>query len=208
MGGEGATITRAGMDLLQPATTNINSLYELIDATVSIEINGEEVDLVSPFTSSPAALTEDLPVLFAALSTSDNPLIEGRINVNQARLEVLLGIPCLSEETANLIVASQPVQSNGLPSEEEAAYRSTTGWLLIDGLMSLKQLQTLDRFLTTRGGVYRMQSVGHFDQGGPIARVEAVVDATQVPPRIIFQRDLSHLGPGFRMDQLSQSSAP
>ncbi len=208
LGGEGATITRAGLNLLEVATTDINSLYDLIDAKVLAKINEEDVELPSPFTSDPAALTQDLPLLLGSLSTTDAAQIEGRINVNEARLEVLLGLPCLSEETAYLIVASQPVGTDGRPTGDAVDYRSTTGWLLVDGLMSLSQLRLLDRFMTTRGSVYRMQSVGHFDEGGPIARVEAVIDAAQVPPRIVFQRDLSQLGPGFRLDQLSQSSLP
>lgn len=204
LGGEGATITRAGLDLLKPATTNINSFYELIDAQVEAEVDGEEVVLVSPFTSDAVALSEDLPVFLDALSVTDAEQIEGRINVNEARLEVLLGIPCLPGEAAQAIVAFQPVGSDGVPSTESVAYRSTTGWLVIDGVLTVKELAVLDRFLTARGAVYRLQSVGHFDQGGPIVRTEAVIDATELPPRVIFQRDLSHLGPGYRIDQLSQ----
>ena len=85
--------------------------------------------------------------------------------------------------------------------------RQTTGWLLINGLTDQLTMRKLDRYLTVRGDVYRVTSVGHFDQGGPLVRVEAVIDGTLVPPRIIFKRDLTHLGPGYRIDQLSQLSA-
>lgn len=85
--------------------------------------------------------------------------------------------------------------------------RQTTGWLLINGLTDQLTLRKLDRYLTVRGDVYRVISVGHFEQGGPLVRVEAVIDGTLQPPRVIFQRDLSHLGPGYRIDQLSQLSA-
>ena len=61
----------------------------------------------------------------------------------------------------------------------------------------------MDRFMTARGSVYRVQAIGSFDGGGAVARVEAVIDATKMPPAIISRRDLSNLGPGYRSDQLS-----
>jgi hypothetical protein len=45
--------------------------------------------------------------------------------------------------------------------------------------------------------VYSFQVLGHFDQGGPTTRLEAMVDGTKKPPRIVFQRDLTGLGRGF-----------
>ena len=79
---------------------------------------------------------------------------------------------------------------------------STTGWLLIQGLVDLPTMRTLDGFLTTRGDVFRMQVVGHADRGGPVTRIEAVVDASVEIPQVIFQRTLTELGPGYRSSQL------
>jgi hypothetical protein len=39
--------------------------------------------------------------------------------------------------------------------------------------------------------------VGYFDQGGFMARIEAVIDTNGGRPRIIYWRDLSELGKGF-----------
>jgi len=47
-----------------------------------------------------------------------------------------------------------------------------------------------------------VQAIGSFDGGGAVARVEAVIDATKIPPAVISRRDLSNLGPGYRSDQL------
>ena len=68
----------------------------------------------------------------------------------------------------------------------------------------------IDRFITTRGDVYRVQSVGHYFEGGPIVRLEAIIDAAQYPPRIVSLRDLSHLGRGYSLAQLvpPQALAP
>ena len=45
-------------------------------------------------------------------------------------------------------------------------------------------------------------TVGCFDRGGAVTRIEAVIAATQKPPTVIFRRDLTRLGPGYRIDQL------
>jgi hypothetical protein len=63
-------------------------------------------------------------------------------------------------------------------------------------------MQKLDPYITAHGNVYRAQSVGYFDEGGPVVRMEAVIDASIDPPRIVNLRDLSELGRGFTRQQL------
>ena len=41
-----------------------------------------------------------------------------------------------------------------------------------------------------------------YDAGGATTRVEAVIDSTLKPPSVIFRRDLTRLGPGYRSEQL------
>ena len=55
-------------------------------------------------------------------------------------------------------------------------------------------LQGLERYATARTQVYRVQSIGYFDEAGPMARVEAVIDVNQGKPRIVYYRDLTDLG--------------
>lgn len=206
-GSSGDTVTRGGMDLSGGASYEFYSLYDLIDAEVEVEISdgGEPTlqTLTSPWSSNSGSLTEDLPMLIGSFTIRDVDLIEGRVNINQARRECLMGLPEMTPELADAIVAAAPVVTEGQGTTSELPYRTTTGWLLIDGLTDLTTLRKLDRYTTARGGVYRVNSIGHFDRGGPVSRVEAVIDSTQFPPRIISQRDLSHLGPGYRVDQLA-----
>jgi len=204
-GGGDGTVTRGGLDLSKGASYQFYSLYDLIDAEVEVEIDKTQTTLTSPWTSNPGDLTENLPALFDSFSLSDAEFIDGRINVNQAPYEVLLGLPDMPPELAGQIVDNGLMASDGALATDIT--RQTTGWLLINGLTDQLTLRKLDRYLTVRGNVYRAISVGHFDQGGPLVRVEAVVDGTLDPPRVIFQRDLTHLGPGYRIEQLSGLSA-
>ena len=75
--------------------------------------------------------------------------------------------------------------------------RRSPVWLLTEGIVDLVTFKRLGPWLTTTGDVYSFQVLGHFDQGGPTTRLEAMIDATKKPPRILFQRDLTVLGRGF-----------
>lgn len=194
--GAAGEVTRGGMDLSAGATTEIRSLYELIDAEVEVEIDGQEQTLVSPWSSDPGLLQEQLPLLMDALTVTDQTEVKGRLNINQARPEVLAGIPGIPTDLPDKIVITRA----GLANDQ--AQLATTGWLLIQGLVDLETMRLLDGFITTRGDVYSMQVIGYADGGGPVARIEAVVDASEDVPRVIFQRALTELGPGYRSDQL------
>jgi hypothetical protein len=185
------------------------SLYELVNAQVTVAIEGENTTLESPWSSSGGALSATLPILLEGMTTTSAATIDGRINVNQARKEILLGLPGMPPELPDLIANRQLIGTDGLPLTELLGQRSTTGWLLIEGLVDVPTMQKLDKYLCARGAVMSVQSIGCFDRGGAATRIEAVIDATQKPPRVIFRRDLTRLGPGYRPDQLIPiASAP
>src|SRR5690606_4334904 len=141
--------------------------------------------------------------LMETLTPIEDPYIDGRINVNQARLEVLMGLPEMDSNLANAIVGSQQIDPTGAPISDVIANRSTTGWLVTDGLVDLPRMRKLDPYLTAGGNVFRVQSVGYFDAGGPYVRLEALIDNTNLPPRLVFVRDLTELGRGYSSSLLS-----
>lgn len=202
--GGGGTVTRGGLDLTQGSQQQIDSLFELIDAEVDAEINGRNETLQSPW-STGSDLTESLSELFEALTTTTASTIEGRININEARREVLLGIPDMPESTADAIVTTQLISDDGKPMGDTLLRRSTPGWLLIEGYADVTTMRKLDRYVTAGGDVFRLQVLGHFDGGGPIVRIEAVIDRGEFPPRVVSRRDLTRLGPGYRTEWLLPS---
>ena len=179
-------------------------MYELIGITVTANEEGPETGdetytYESPWAGEPGSMASYLPEsAWMCLSVSDDPYIEGRINVNQARREVLLGVPGMTEELVDEILAARAVDSKtGEPSPELQEQRATAGWLVTEGLVELETMRLLDPFLTSRGAVFRMQVIGHFDAGGPFTRLEAVIDATGELPKVTFARDLTQLGKGY-----------
>ena len=57
-------------------------------------------------------------------------------------------------------------------------------------------------YVTAGGDVYRAQIVGYFDEGEIASRSEVIFDATSAAPRILFWRDISHLGRGYPVELL------
>lgn len=199
---EGVTVTRAGIDLSGGGVYSINSIFDLIGSEVEVEIDGQKTTLTSPWAADPATMTAELPILHDLLTTSKNQYIEGRIQIDEARLETLQGIPEMDDDLANAIVNSQMTGTNGAPSTEISQARQTTGWLVIEGLTTIEQMRKLAPYICSGGDVFRAQSLGYFGQGGPVTRIEAIIDGTFIPPRITYIRDLSNLGPGYPVSTL------
>ena len=75
-------------------------------------------------------------------------------------------------------------------------------WPLVQGLVDLETMKNLEPYVCTGGSTYRAQVVGYFDGGGPFARVEVVIDATQSPAAVLSWKDMSHLGRGYPLEAL------
>jgi len=198
------TVQRDGMQIPMPPSTGSNtitSLYQLIGGTVRAQIGGKSTPLTSPFLASQTQVASYLPEMLDKLSLSDDLFIKGRINVNTAPIQVLLGLPNMTEQLATQIVAAQAAGSSSQSSSSQNP-RASTAWLVAEGLLSASTMASLDPYLTARGDVYRVQSVGFFDEGGPVVRLEAVIDSAVQPARILNLRDLTELGRGFTPQQL------
>ncbi|MDB5384625.1 MAG: Type secretory pathway component PulK-like protein [Planctomycetaceae bacterium] len=202
MAGQAGTVTRGGMNLAGGGPNKITSIYNLIGAQVKGMIDGTTQTLDSPWKDDVSAIPGYLPKLLDFLSINGSEqFVEGRININQAHREVLIGLPNITEDIVQKIVSKQLRGANGEPLSESDSKRSNTSWLYTDGILDLATLAQLDPFITGKGDVFRMQVIGHFDSGGPVVRIEAILDATQNPPQPIFFRDLTDLGRGYTVPQ-------
>ena len=202
----GGSVTRGGIDLSKGGATkgNIESLWQLIGTKVKVSINGTPTTLTSPWSDDAGSISTVLPELSDKLTTTKDEYLEGRININQARREILLGLPTMTEEIINAIVAAQRLDSNGQPSLDTIRQHTTAAWLYAEGIVDIPGMMNLDPYITSHGDVYRVQVLGFFDGGGPVSRIEAMIDSTQLPPRVIAQRDLNELGRGYSRSHLLQ----
>jgi DNA uptake protein ComE-like DNA-binding protein len=186
-------------NLQTAAKTKIKSVLDLIGARVSAKFEGEtQASLVeSPFVNDLIAMNVYLPKLMDHFTATGNPTIPGRININQASRTVLLGIPGMTDEIVQRIIGERLPESG-----VDMPQRRYETWILSEGLVTLNEMKSLMPYVTAQGSVYRAQIIGYFEQGGPSARIEAVIDATTPSPRLVFWRDLSHLGRGFPPETL------
>lgn len=186
------------------ARQRISSLFSLIDAKVSIQLQsmnqggngkgGQPMQTTVQVSSPLADKTQQVDLMGKLLdltTTQQGTELPARVNVNTAPREVLMTLPGITDATADLIVAKRPPYSDGQSPDSIFA---TVAWLLQDGSLTPQLLQGLERYITARTQVYRVQSIGYFTEGGPMARVEAIVDANLGKPRIVYYRDLTDLG--------------
>ena len=192
-------VTRNGIDLTVVPSWQFTSVFELIGGITNPVImdSGVDQEFESPWSEDASTLLNTLPELEKLFTTTDDAWIEGRINVNQARVEVLQAIPYLPSSAPDAIISARPSVSIQGASATIMARRKTAAWLVVENIVDLETLRQIGPWITTGGDVFTVQSIGHFDQGGPTVRLEGMIDATEYPPKISFIRDLTHLGRGF-----------
>jgi type II secretory pathway component PulK len=193
------------IDLTSKAPNKINSIFDLVNAQVSITTPdpNDKKKTITTIYSSPlydtSQLADQLPKLFALATVFDPtalPEIPARVNINTASRAVLTCIPGLSAADVDKIATTRPPR---ISTDPPAEIFNTPAWLITEAQLDPKTLSALklDKYITTRSQVYRVQSVGYFDGKGPAIRVEAVIDTNSGRPRIIAWRDLTELGKGW-----------
>jgi type II secretory pathway component PulK len=181
--------------------TNISSLYDLVTATVSVRVgsgnNQRTVTYQSPLKDQ-SQQQQLLPVLLDETTTSSKAELPARININTASQIVLATLPGLTDTDVQAILTNRP-QLSDLTAPDSSF--QTPAWLVTKAGITVAKLKTLDKYITARTQVYRVQSLGYASGGGPVSRVEAVIDTNQGRPRVLSWRDLSELGKGFDLGQ-------
>ncbi len=117
-------------------------------------------------------------------------LLFGRVNINSAPKEVLSALPGLDEDIAQQIVDTRA----GLDEQT----RSTTAWIYTQNIVSDKVFKKVSSLLTARSYQFRVRSFGYSLSCGRFCTLEAIIDSALGTPRIVYLRDLTHLGVPMR----------
>jgi hypothetical protein len=185
------TLSNLQVDYTKEATIKLSTILDLLESSVTVNSNKYD----SPFTK------EDLDTLMANTTVATGSSITGRINLNQAPRAVLAAIPGMTDETLESIMSQRQEDPSTAAAEQQ--YET---WPYTQGLVDLATMKKMLPYVTTGGSVFRGTVVGYFDGGGPAARVEVVLDATVVPPRVLFWREVSQLGRGYSLADLGAES--
>lgn len=177
-----------------------NSVLSLLNTQVTLPQaanapqNAPTVVIPCPL-NDPNTFKQLLPSLLDKTTAQSGFDLQPRLNVSTASPDVLTALLTgpggLTQDDVNNVTAAQP---NLTPGDPETV---TGAWLVTQGGVSASAFQKLEPYVTGATQTYRVQSIGYFATGGPVARVEAVVDVNQGQPRIVYFRDLTDLGAGF-----------
>ena len=194
-----AEVVAGALNMDYKAKTPIGQVLDLVGAQVSYTFAGDmqSTRLASPFADELGAMNVYMPQLMDHVTVNPAGTIPGRININQAPRTVLLGIPGMTPEIADQIILRRDVA----PTSDKPNRRHET-WLLQEAVVTLEEMKTMMPFITGGGDVYRCQVVGYFQGGQAASRSEVIFDATYTLPRIVFWRDISHLGRGYALETL------
>jgi DNA uptake protein ComE-like DNA-binding protein len=155
-----------------------------------------------PLRDDSPELFDQLPRIVDLTTTTDQAVIRGRVNINTAPRCVLLGIPGLDAGTADRILT---LRTTGADASDLARRQGL--WLLTEGLVDRSGLKSLWPYITGGGDVFRAQVVVQRPGSTRQARAEAIVDATQTPPRQVYWRDLTLRGGAISEDSLGRSAS-
>lgn len=198
----GSDATSAALDLSRPASFRLETPFDLVDASVRIESQGETPVVVpSPFRSANDPTGNYLDSLADDVTVDANPITIGRIDLRTAPREVLLGVPGMSEEQADRIL-----QARG-SSAPLATARSTAAWLVREQVVDLATFRRWYPWVTVGGDCFSLQVIGFRDADSPIYRCTAVLDGRSSP---VVVRDFRHWqdwGRGFDIRQLTRDNA-
>jgi hypothetical protein len=183
--------------------TKISSPFDLINSSVSVPTGSGRtattVTYPSPLNDQ-GQVRQLLPLLLDKTTTTQNTDLAPRVNVNTAPQVVLTALEQVSGlgdgDVSTILATRPPLSSSG--SAPDPIFQ-TPAWLITEANLDPNVVKKLGNYITARSFVYRVQSVGYFDGGGPVARVEAVVDTNLGRPRIVYWRSMTDLGHVFKL---------
>ncbi|MFT5527107.1 MAG: type II secretory pathway component PulK [Pirellulaceae bacterium] len=197
--GNAVSASSIKIDTSVAASTSLFQVLDLIGAQVQVPAEGdnEPKTLRSPFAEEIGAMGLYLPLLMDNITINSSETIPGRININQAPYELLLGIPGITEE-----IVEQIIQEREYEPALEDLNRTFETWIMARGIVTLQEMKTLQPFINGGGDVFRGQVIGYFEDGSASSRVEILLDRTTDIPKLIQWRDLSQLGRGYPLETL------
>ncbi len=206
--GQTESASNLRLDLSESPKASLTQVLDLIGATVSIPGSDDNQPRVisSPFQNDIISMATYMTSLMDNCTVSEAESIPGRISINEAARELLLGVPAVDASSGEPIMSEelvdQIIELRTTVTDENAAARGNETWLLSEAVVNLDQMKALAPFICGGGDVFRCQIVGYFQGGGPSSRAEIVFDATGPEPRELFWRDISHLGRGYALETL------
>jgi type II secretory pathway component PulK len=163
----------------------ITNLSDLLDSSVQLPKSDGGQLVNSPLATADAASLNSFRLLEERTTARAEPVIIGRINLNDAPEEVLRSL------TDDPAMASQIVLQRQTVDEQE---RRSTLWLLTRQVVDLPMYRSIYRDLTTGGNVYSAEILVYRPIGGPFLRRKVTIDAANESVRRVSWLDKTEMG--------------
>ncbi|TWU17138.1 hypothetical protein Pla52o_54770 [Novipirellula galeiformis] len=200
-------------DFSLPAKYSLVSVLDLVEARIEVpatesttesesaarDASGKKQTLPNPFTSDISTSRDYLGRLLNESTVDLAPILEGRVDVTEAPVEVLAGVPGIDLALAQAIVRQRPTTEGATVSKAS----ESIAWMLEAGLVDRSRLKQLEPYLTSRSDVYSLQAVGYRDAVSPVCRCTAIIDARQIPAQITNPQYWHPWDRGFSIETFS-----
>jgi hypothetical protein len=110
----------------------------LFGGQIRITLGGKDQVLDSPWVADAATMDRMLPEFEQVFTTTSDPSLPGRININLASEAVLSSLPGLSSSQARAIAQLQPSREG----PEQPGFQ-TVAWLVSRGILSAGELRAV-----------------------------------------------------------------
>jgi hypothetical protein len=198
-------------DFGKAATFTFRSPLDLIGAIVEMQSTGVSSNasnqtgqpsttkqiLRNPFSSDLGEVRNYLGRLLDAVTVDISPFSEGRVDVSDAPVAVLAGVPGLDFPTAQRLVQQRSASTSATSTQQT----ESIAWLL--EVVDVNKLKELEPYITCRSDVYSVQSVGYRDSQSAVYRITATIDARQNPTQLRDQKVWHPWDRGFPIEQLT-----
>jgi hypothetical protein len=124
----------------------------------------------------------EFKLVIDSLTATHSVTLPGLVNVNTAPEEVLMCLNGLTQSDADALIAQR----------QNAADLTTVAWVY-DALSKSKATGILNS-ITARSYQYSADIVAVSGDGRSFKRVRIVVDATTLPAKVVYRRELTSLG--------------
>jgi hypothetical protein len=183
-GGRRQALADAVVDFNLPAKFKFASELDLIGATVTIpggRTTWQRFD--SPLSANRSGWAGQLEYLMDQVTVDPNPVLLGRINIDEATREVLLAIPGLEPTTADRILAARFLSADG-----RVAHVHPT-WLLEQGVVDIPRMRQLLKYCTTGGDVFQAHVIAYIPQSSWFLREIVAIDGAEKVPVKLYCKD-------------------
>jgi len=156
---------------------------ERLDDVVTRASLGQPFENILDFYFRTGMTIDEFEPIASRLTTRNEPVVRGLINVCTAPKEVLLCLPGLEESDVSSLVSGRAGDN---------VDRSTIAW--VAGVLSQEKAVGIGSLITAKSYQYSADIVSVCGSGRAFRRCRIVVDGRESPPSVVYRQDLTSLG--------------